>query len=162
MATKAIQIIQDLSASVTLTNRSRSPILVHDLEFQNTDGWYWYGSNTYCRCGDIVRTFFIINEPLWSWQICQSDQSLNLTFIRCGGDIFMTMFFLNLSLWPWKIGHGHQSLSLTLSFIMWITGINMEVIHIIGVKISWWRTINQKDGQPDSRTAAGRTDSPKT
>ena len=36
--------------------------------------------------------------------------------------------FSFISYWPWNIGKCHPSLNLTLSFIIWITGINMEVI----------------------------------
>ena len=39
-------------------------------------------------------------------------------------------------LWPCQIGQGRPSLCLALSFIIWITGINMEAIHTVGVEIS--------------------------
>ena len=34
-----------------------------------------------------------------------------------------------------KIGQAHPSTNMTLSVIIWITGINMEVIQIVGVEI---------------------------
>ena len=48
----------------------------------------------------------------------------------------MTAFFLYQPLPPRKIAQGHPSVNWTLSFIIRITGINMEVPQMIGVKIS--------------------------
>ena len=57
------------------------------------------------------------------------------TNCRCG-DIEMTTFFLYQPPCPSKIAQGHPSVNWTLSFIKRITGINMEVTQMIGVKIS--------------------------
>ena len=54
-----------------------------------------------------------------------------------GGDILMTNSLSFITLWPWKIGQGHPSLNLTLSFILWNTGIYIEVslVQIVGWRI---------------------------
>ena len=44
-------------------------------------------------------------------------------------------YFHLLALTLKKIGQAHPSLNMTLSVIIWIAAINMEVIHIVGVEI---------------------------